>query len=246
VARIGELIISAGAPIGNSEGPRKPAAVRYRRVAFMAAIALTGHVAALTWASSSVAPAGGRSSATATLKARVIEDARAAPAALTSDSSAATSLTVASPRDVGAPFHTERTAKKAEPDRSISAPVPAHPSTALPINSDGLLLDYLPRGMLSRAPAPQSSIEIPFPPEIDNEVHLTAALSLFIDETGVVQQVRIDSPILPPPMEEAARTAFLRARFSPGEVEGRPVRSLVRVEVTFDADVAHSDSAAAP
>jgi hypothetical protein len=98
----------------------------------LAAIALSGHVAALTWASSSVAPAGGRSSATATLQARVIEAARAAPAALTSDSSAATSLTVASPRDVGAPFHTERTAKKAEPDRSISAPVPRTPRPRYP------------------------------------------------------------------------------------------------------------------
>jgi hypothetical protein len=99
--------------------------------------------------------------------------------------------------------------------------------------------------MLSRAPSPQASIEIPFPPDVDNEVHLTAALSLFIDETGVVQQVRIDSPILPPPMEEAARTAFLRARFSPGEVDGRPVRSLVRVEVTFDSEGTHSGSAPA-
>jgi len=246
VARIGELITSAGPPIVNSEGPRNAAAVRYRRVALMAAIALTGHVAALTWASNSVAPAGGRSSATATLQARLIEDVRAAPATLTGDSSAEASLTVASPRGVGAPLHTDRTAKQPEPDRSISPAVPAHAPTALPIHSEGLLLDYLPRGMLSRAPAPQSSIEIPFPPEVDNEVHLTAALSLFIDETGVVQQVRIDSPILPAPMEEAARTAFLRARFSPGEVEGRPVRSLVRVEVTFDADVAHSESVAAP
>jgi hypothetical protein len=61
-------------------------------------------------------------------------------------------------------------------------------------------------------------------------------LTLFIDEQGVVRRVRIDEADdtgLPPLLEDTARQTFLQSAFTPGEVEGRPVRSQLRIEVEF-------------
>jgi periplasmic protein TonB len=62
-------------------------------------------------------------------------------------------------------------------------------------------------------------------------------LSLFIDETGKVVRVRVDSQTLPLEMQDAARSAFMGAAFTPGLVDGLPVRSRIRVEVTFEAGI---------
>lgn len=128
-----------------------------------------------------------------------------------------------------------------------SAPMeqPSHPSSSSASTSDpgldatdrpGLELEYLPRPLLSVAPRPLASIDIPFPAEGLVAVSLATELSLFIDETGVVRHVRVDGAALPPALEEAARTSFLNARFAPGEVDGTPVRALIRVAVSFDAE----------
>jgi len=98
-------------------------------------------------------------------------------------------------------------------------------------------MDYVPPALLTVTPKPVAPINVPFPSSVPGEVHLRAELSLFIDEQGVVQRVRVDGPPLPPVLDDAARTTFLQARFTPGEVNGHAVRSLIRVEVSFDSDV---------
>ena len=94
--------------------------------------------------------------------------------------------------------------------------------------------EYIPRPQLSAAPRPSVPVIVPFPKEITTPGRYTAILALFIDETGVVRRVRIDSPSLPSPLEDAAKETFLQAHFSPGEVDGQQVKSLIRVEVVFD------------
>ncbi len=61
---------------------------------------------------------------------------------------------------------------------------------------------------------------------------------MFIDETGKVVRVRVETQAFPPEMQEAARSAFMDAIFTPGLVDGLPVRSKIRVEVTFEAGTA--------
>ena len=63
----------------------------------------------------------------------------------------------------------------------------------------------------------------------------TGAFELFIDDTGGVVRVVTATPDLPGILGHAVREAFLSARFSPGEVNGHPVRSRMRIEVTFDS-----------
>jgi len=96
-------------------------------------------------------------------------------------------------------------------------------------------LDYVPREFLSVAPAHLSAIEVPFPDSVTGELKIDVQLALFIDESGVVQRVRVESTGLPPALEDAAAAAFRQARFTPGQVDGQAVRSLIKVAVTFES-----------
>ena len=115
-------------------------------------------------------------------------------------------------------------------------PAPASTPGVATAAGTGVPLDYLPRALLSVVPQTLARIDIAFPPEVHGSVNLGTELALFIDETGTVRHVRIDGGPLPPALEEAARSAFLSARFTPGELNGAPVRSLIRVAIRFDTE----------
>ena len=73
-------------------------------------------------------------------------------------------------------------------------------------------------------------------PTFDGEAdHYTGEFDLFIDDSGGVVRVVSATPDLPGILGNAVCAAFLGARFAPGEVEGRAVRSRIRIEVTFDS-----------
>lgn len=94
---------------------------------------------------------------------------------------------------------------------------------------------YWPRSLLTRPPTPQQSIDLLYP-TLAPSGRFRAVLTLFIDEQGVVQRVRIDEADdsgLPPVLEDAARQTFLRSSFTPGEIDGRPIRSRLRIEVEY-------------
>lgn len=94
---------------------------------------------------------------------------------------------------------------------------------------------YLPRSLLTRAPVPQHAIDLLYP-ELAPSGLFRAVLTLFIDDQGVVRRVRIDEAGdsgLPPVLEDAARQTFLRSSFTPGEIDGRPIRSRLRIEVEY-------------
>ena len=102
-------------------------------------------------------------------------------------------------------------------------------------------LAYLPRNRLTRPPSPQQSIDLLYP-ELAPSGHFRAVVTLFIDERGVVQRVRIDEAEdsgLPPALEDATRQTFLRSTFAPGEVDGRPTRSRLRIEVEYATEPRH-------
>lgn len=112
-------------------------------------------------------------------------------------------------------------------------PSDAEAEAPLPVQAED---GYVPRAALSSAPVAQGPVLLVFPDAPDLPAHVVAVVSLFIDETGGVQRIRIEGAGLPEALETAVRQAFAPVRFSPGEVDGRPVPSLVRVEVRFDVD----------
>jgi hypothetical protein len=111
-----------------------------------------------------------------------------------------------------------------------SVPAAAAPAAAVP-EVDG----YVPRKALSVAPAPLADITVPWPAGFVPSGRQRAVFSVFIDEGGAVQRMVADGPTLLPGLEAAAREVFMAARFAPGQVDGRAVKSLIRVEVVFDA-----------
>ena len=59
-------------------------------------------------------------------------------------------------------------------------------------------------------------------------------LKLWINEFGVVTDAAVEKTDMPGVFSQTAIAAFKGLRFSPGERNGQPVRSLMRVEVTYD------------
>lgn len=107
-----------------------------------------------------------------------------------------------------------------------------HPASATHEGLD----EYLPRSALSGFPSALEPIFVPYPegvPYGDWRVIFT----LFIDTDGSVRHVRSGTANLPAALEQAARQAFATARFKPGEVDGQPVKSRIRVEVEFSASL---------
>lgn len=138
---------------------------------------------------------------------------------------------------VGPPAPSED--RKPEPFPRIGT-VEAWVNPSPPLSALGLLAsaqagegDYFTRDQLSVGPYPTGMVAIDYPPVESQEGNHVSELSLFIDEVGRVVRVRVDGPRLPEALEDAARTAFMSAQFSPGMVDGLPVRSRIRIEVSF-------------
>lgn len=125
----------------------------------------------------------------------------------------------------------------AEPDRrepplSVSAAA-SQPEPALLIRFDEA--DYRPRRELTVAPVLKADVPLVWPEEGVLAGHYSDVATLFIDETGRVRKLRFEGEGLPPRLQDQAREAFLGASFSPGELQGVPVKSRIRVQVAFDA-----------
>jgi TonB family protein len=93
---------------------------------------------------------------------------------------------------------------------------------------------YVPSGQLTLRPAPLKPIEVAYPEQAARMGIVRARLALFIDEEGTVTDARVVDTGAPPEFGEAARSAFLQARFRAGEVDGVRVKSRMLVEVEFD------------
>lgn len=94
---------------------------------------------------------------------------------------------------------------------------------------------YLPRHLLTVGPHPEAPVIIGYPPDFTEEGQHTGQLALFIDEHGTVRRVEALDARLSDTLLAAARSAFLAARFRPGELSGQPVRARIEIEVTFEA-----------
>ncbi|MEY8690168.1 MAG: energy transducer TonB [Leptothrix sp. (in: b-proteobacteria)] len=115
----------------------------------------------------------------------------------------------------------------------VAAPAPAHE----PLMPGGEQIDpslYLPRSALTEGASPLDMVDLPYPDQAPSG-DFRAELTLFIDQDGSVRRVRIEEGALPAALADAARQAFLRARFAPGSIDGVAVRTRMRIEIEFSA-----------
>ena len=73
--------------------------------------------------------------------------------------------------------------------------LPFSPSLAAPFDEQA----YVPASRLTREPTPIDEIQVRYPRGVHHLRVLTAALTLFIDKRGHVENVRVDDPALPEP-----------------------------------------------
>lgn len=105
---------------------------------------------------------------------------------------------------------------------------------------------YLPRKALTVPPSPLAQVALAWPEGVSTLGRQAAVFTVFIDETGVVRKMIPDGPTLLPTLEAAARDTFVATPFAPGQVDGRPVKAMIRIEVVFDASVPRATSPTGP
>jgi TonB family protein len=100
---------------------------------------------------------------------------------------------------------------------------------ALPIRSQA----YYTTDQLSRRPQPLAAAELD-PEEIKPVVASgKVVLKLWISDAGSVAEVEVESSDLPAMFTRAAVAGFKRLRFTPGERDGRPVGTVIKIEVLY-------------
>jgi len=121
-----------------------------------------------------------------------------------------------------------------EPLSPLSAPAGGAPTAAQDGVSAQDLEGYVPRRWLTVAPQPTVPLLLPFPEAFKDRARYKVALKLYIEADGRVGRVEFEGVPLPEILQTTARSTFEHARFTPGQVNGRIVKSLIRVEVDFD------------
>ncbi|MDH4189185.1 MAG: energy transducer TonB [Betaproteobacteria bacterium] len=94
--------------------------------------------------------------------------------------------------------------------------------------------NYLPARDLDRNPQIRVHVEPQFPP-LALAPSGRVVLRLYVSETGTVDDIAVEYADSTGAFDVAARQAFSTARFYPGVKNGRPVKSLLRIEVQFGA-----------
>lgn len=94
---------------------------------------------------------------------------------------------------------------------------------------------YLHRQELNLAPRLLAPIVVPYPEQVQKFGKFHAILSLYLNEIGNVDRVEVDSSDLSLEQLKETIQTFRRAHFSPGEKDGTPVKSRLRIEVLFDS-----------
>ena len=125
--------------------------------------------------------------------------------------------------------------------RPVERPAPSASQSMASAPSDDD--EYVDPRRLTVRPSPIGDIVLPELPASDLKAALKAVMTLFIDDTGRVVRIRVESSNLPADAEFAVQQVFMQAPFRPGIIDGRAVKSRMRIEVGFDAA---ASSAGAP
>ncbi len=137
--------------------------------------------------------------------------------------------------DVAMPAAAQSAPDPSAPDRPADE---AQPLTQQHAEGAGLLPLPAPvfytMDQLSKRPQPLAEADLD--PEQIRPIVASGkiVLKLWINEFGVVTDATVEKTDMPGVFSQTAIAAFKGLRFSPGERDGMPVRSLMRVEVTYD------------
>lgn len=127
--------------------------------------------------------------------------------------------------------------RKPEPQSTVHllTPLPLPPGIPNPGGVTGtpgigaIAPDYYAPSALTASPQPLVEPEIQLPPRwLEADGH--AILTLYVSADGVVDRIDIGTNDLAPELQDAMRNAFQRVTFQPGEIDGHPVPSILKIE----------------
>lgn len=121
------------------------------------------------------------------------------------------------------------------PDRPADAEQPpvqhrAEGANLLPLPAPG----YYTTDQLTKRPQPIAAADLDAPEIRPIVASGKMVLKLWINEFGVVADVEVERTELPEAFSRTAIAAFKGLRFVPGERDGQPVRTVMRIEVNYD------------
>ena len=134
----------------------------------------------------------------------------------------------------GVPATTQALPDKSAADRPADTAQPASRHRAegvelLPLQAPV----YYTTDQLTKRPQPLASAELDAPEIRPIVASGTMVLTLWINEFGAVADVSVEKTDLPEVFSRSAVAAFKGLRFLPGERNGQPVGTLMRIEVTY-------------
>jgi TonB family protein len=150
-----------------------------------------------------------------------------------------------------APRALEIRLERGEPPAAIAEVAPAAvaatappPPPSEPARPEGRLsrgLDLLPvpadpyftTDRLTKQPIATSQPSLFIPRQTARYVSGRVLLKIWISEFGAVEEVEVEHSNLPETVSAFAAAAFRKLQFEPGEVDGRPVGVLMRVEIAY-------------
>ena len=93
---------------------------------------------------------------------------------------------------------------------------------------------YYTTDQLTKRPQPTSDPRLDVPEFGPVFASGKVILKIWINELGAVKTVDVEKSDVPEAIAATAAAAFGKLRFLPGEINGRPVGTLMRIEVTYD------------
>jgi hypothetical protein len=93
---------------------------------------------------------------------------------------------------------------------------------------------FFPANQHTRRPRAKGEVDLDIPEADMLTTSGTVVLKLWIDNLGKVVSVEIENTNLPEEFASAVAVAFGAVRFEPGEIYGRPVGSILRIEVSHE------------
>jgi TonB family protein len=138
-----------------------------------------------------------------------------------------------SPEDV--PARTESVPDLSAPDRRADEEQPSSRHRAegvdlLPLPAPA----YYTTDQLTKRPQPVAAADLDAAELRSIVASGKMVLKLWINESGVVADVTVETTELPEAFSRTAIAAFKDLRFAPGELNGQPVRTVMRIEVNYD------------
>jgi hypothetical protein len=124
------------------------------------------------------------------------------------------------------PATSSRSESPPETGTGQSPPAPQAPADAR---------GYFSTEQLTRPPRPLGTVNLNIPEAQLLTMPGALILTLWIDAEGQVTSFQVDAPDLPEEYTTAVAEAFSATRFNPGEIRGRKVSSVLKVEIRHDA-----------